>query len=274
MEIDFGMGENALQMVERFKAHVEAHRARHSADRAYVAPAEEKQTRERLMQDMLAALGLSKFEFLSQLGIDRATWDRWRAMTNVPHRAYLDSLEKMARQRKDEPDDGERDPRSKAHDMLNASPNTWGRLRLVYSFGRWDNAVFAFKNAFSDPETVVEIALLALRGCSVVYIMTNADTWAGEFRKSTEKVLGKVYTARAFSKICIINTPVEVMAEHEPFGIFNYKTGDPTWRVGYKWLGTKESRDGARRRRKTPYTVPSPATTTWSILCRITMTTP
>lgn len=230
------MTQSAVHAVSEFAAHVDAQdRARQHAKDAqskYEPSHQERAERDRLMQGLLEALGLSKTELQTKLGIDRATWDRWRAMSSIPHRSYLEALARFAAQQ--EKNGSHEATRPRPHEMLNARPHTWGHLRLVYSLFPWENAVFNFKKPYCDAGTATEMALLALRGCNIVYFMpSGADEWRTAFAANLVAVLGKNYAARALSRICII----ELENDMQEFGLFNYEAKDPDECVGYFWKG-------------------------------------
>src|SRR5205814_1222011 len=92
------MSEIARRAVQDLRDHIDRQVSdRNVADgRQYEPSSEDKAERERLMERLLPALGLSKGEVQSRLGIGRATWDRWRQMSSVPHRSHLETLERLA----------------------------------------------------------------------------------------------------------------------------------------------------------------------------------
>lgn len=231
------MAPYPVQAVREFIAHIEAQsRARRealSSGAEFLPSAEERARRESLMQNLLPALGMTREELQSQLGIDRATWDRWRAITSVPHRSYLETMARYAAERVSTEHEQAKLP--PAHEMLSATPRTWGRLRLVYCIFPWKNAVFGFKTPYYDYATVTEMALLALRGCRIIYILSGAKKWRSDFANSLVEVLGKNYAALALSRICIIEIPEALAKKMPAFGLFNYETKDPVDCVGYTW---------------------------------------
>lgn len=234
------MNKSTIDVVRSFVAHVnEQERARQQAKGrgplgSYDPSPDDKARRDSLMQDLLTALGMTKAELQTRLGIDKATWDRWRAMSSIPHRSYLEAMFRFATQQ--EKNDHYEETRPRPHEMLNARPHTWGRLRLVYSLFPWKNAVFNFKKPYYDPTTATEMALLALRGCNIVYLMQNADDWRINFTDTLVSVLGKNYAARALSRICIIKVSEMLPNDMPEFGLFNYEAKDPDDCVGYIWI--------------------------------------
>jgi hypothetical protein len=228
------MNDSARKVVKDLRDHIEREMRDRNARPSYVPNSDEKRERERLMEQLLLALGVSKPEIQSRLGIGRATWDRWRAMTTVPRKTYIEALERLATD-----DGGVRAPirMPLRHHMLNATPRSWGRLRLVLSSYDWSNAVFLYSSPFDDEQTVTEMMLLALRGCSIVYIAANAEGWSKRFADVMVNVIGTVDAARALSHFCIVNVPAEE-ATTLSFFILNFATTDPAeLRVAYHWTG-------------------------------------
>jgi hypothetical protein len=228
--------EHASQVVQEFSAHVhEQDRARQAAKDSgqdFVPPEEQKRQREAIMQKLLAAFGLPKLELQAKLGIDRATWDRWRAMASVPHRSYLETLARLA-DKDDRPDD-HIETRPRPIDVLSLSPRTWGRLRLVYSLFQWESAVFRFRSPYLGEKMVADMALLALRGCSLVYLMANPADWISQYIANLLKVFGPETAARALSRICVMEIPAEDLKK-EQFALFNHNATDTNFSVGYLW---------------------------------------
>lgn len=234
------MTNGAVQAVRELVAHVDAHeRARQAVQGKYEPSEEEKTKREACLQKVLDELGSSKAELQNKLGIDRSTWDRWRTMSSVPHRSYLEALNRYAEEKEKDISRGGAKPAPLL--MLSARPRTWGRLRLVYSLFAWQNAIFHFNKPFVDSETATEMALLSLRGCNIIYITKNPNDWANKFSSILQKVLGKTYAARALSRICVIETPNDFDDQLQEFGVFNFETPDAADSVGYIWTGEKDA---------------------------------
>lgn len=242
------MVQNPVQSASAFAAHVEAQeKSRKERGKDYEPSSEDRKYRDEVMQGLLAALEVSKAELQARLGIDRATWDRWRAMTSIPQRSHLEAIARFAAQQ--EKSGSHVATRPRPHEMLSARPRTLGRLRLVYSLFDWENAVFVFKSPWSDANTATEMALLALRGCNIVYITENTNCWRAEFAKSLVTVLGKNDAARALSNICVIEVMEGELDDFPEFGlgIFNFEARNPDDCVGYVWKGTKEKSSSESR---------------------------
>jgi len=197
------------------------------------------QERERLMQQLLDASGLSKTALQAQLRIDKATWDRWRYMVTIPHRSHIDSLIRFAKEADQKKALQEDATKPRPLEMLLAGPKTWARLRLVYTYYNWNNAVFSFKAPYNDAETVTEMALLALKGCRIVYFKNEPTEWLDKFKAELVTILGATYAARALSRFCIIPKALTEMPE---FGVFNYESPDEQDRVGFQWKGKNPER--------------------------------
>lgn len=246
------MSQNSVQAASAFAAHIEKQeRERQSCKERgepYEPLPEERACRERLMQELLASLGLSKVELQSKLSIDRATWDRWRAMSSIPQRSHLDAITRFAAQHLRHSADEVLYVTPRPHEMLSARPRTLGRLRLVYGFFEWKNAVFVFKNPWHDSTTATEMALLALRGCSLIYIMSDPDSWRNKFTNSLVSVLGKNDAARALSRICIVGVSPDELADapNNGFGIFNFEATNPDDCTGYVWNEHTKEADNTR----------------------------
>jgi len=245
------MAHSPVQAANAFAAHIEAQeKSRQSAKDSggtYEPLAEDKARRDSVMQELLVALDLSKAELQASLSIDRATWDRWRAMSSIPQRSHLEAISRFAAQKEKSSDHIA--TRLRPHEMLSARPRTLGRLRLVYSFFPWENAVFAFNNPWYDANTATEMALLALRDCNIVYIMKNPSDWRKKFASSLVSVLGKNDAARALSKVCIIEATEDELSDFPEFGvgIFNFEAKDPDGSAGYIWKGSAESNEQSPR---------------------------
>jgi hypothetical protein len=226
------MTSNAVLAVKAFSNHVASIASARSGNDS--KPSEnDRAERERLMQEMLSALGLTKPEFLNKLKIDKSTWDRWRSIYSVPHPAHLYALSRFAEQKGRAEASREESTQPSPTNMLLSDHKTWGRLRLVYSHYDWDNAVFNFQNPYKDPQTVLEMALLALKQCSMVYFKKNPAEWAQHFTGVLVNILGKTDAARALSKFCIIDEAFE----GTDFAIFNYEAKNENERAGYIWKG-------------------------------------
>ena len=229
---------NPSRAVADLVAHIVAHEERRDALKArtgggavrYEAPTTEVQIRGQLMQDVLDALGLTKVQLQSMLMIDKATWDRWRSIKTIPSSSHLETLARFAQEAEQK---ASKQTRPSPYDMLALGPKTWGRLRLVYSYYAWDNAVFNFLEPFDDEPTATEMALLALRDCRLVYFMDKPEPWRTNFRKTLVKILGTSYAARALSQFCIITPAVKDIPGE--FGVFNYEAKAVKDRAGYRW---------------------------------------
>lgn len=241
------MEHNPVQAADAFAAHILAQRNAKDSDASYEPTPDEKGRRDSLMQDLLLALGLSKLELQARLSIDKATWDRWRAMSSIPQRSHLEAISRFAAQH--DKTSNHIATRPRPLEMLSARPRTLGRLRLVYSLFDWENAVFAFRNPWHDAKTATEMALLALRGCNIVYVMPAATEWRKKFADSLVSVLGKNDAARALSKVCIIDAKEDELTDLPEFGlgIFNFEAKNPDNCVGYVWKGSTESNDPSPR---------------------------
>jgi len=236
--------DRAARAVDALAAHVTIHEQarddyRASTGQKYEPPEAEIQIRGQLMQEVLDSLDVTKGELQSWLMIDKATWDRWRSMKTVPGLPHLETLARFA-QEAEQKDSEEREvARPVPFDMLATGARTWGRLRLVYSYYDWNNAVFNFLNPFPDEPTATEMALLALRGCRLVYFMDEPNKWKTDFSQTLVKILGKSYAARALSRFCIISPAANIPFE---FGVFNYEARAMRDRVGYRWIWKEEGR--------------------------------
>lgn len=235
------MKSNAAESVAAFVAHTseqERQRQEHKSRGEHYAPSfDDKARREALMHSLLDGLELSKAELLQRLSIDRATWDRWRHMTSIPQRAQLDALSRFVTQRADDASDEITLPR--AFQVLGTPPYTWGRLRLVFGLFKWNDAVFSFRTPFNDTGMATEMALLALKGCRLIYFMSDAANWRLTFADNLTKVLGKNDTARALSRVCIVQISNKASSSLPEFGVFNLESEDPDKFVGYVWKDTR-----------------------------------
>jgi len=227
------MRENAARAIAAFTEHVAKLATSKNLEPHQEPSEEDKAERDRLMQEVLDAFGLSKRALQTQLNIDKSTWDRWRAIKSVPQPSHLVALGRFARQKDSVDDeDGDREPRPL--DMLLEGPKTWGRVRLVYSYYPWRNAVFNFRTPYKNLSVATDMARLALKRCSIVYCMEQAEDWSREFSKTFVNILGRTYAARALSQICIVKAELLGMPQ---FGVFNYEAESIDMRVGYVWKG-------------------------------------
>ncbi len=245
---------SVAQAVDQLLLHVDAQdRARQLAKDArltYSPSDEDKEERDRLLRQLLTAIGQPKEQVLEQLGADRATWDRWKNMVSIPQAKHRKSLDRLSRRESVPSEDS---PRPNPLKMLarNREHRTFGRLRLVYSAYDWNNAVFWFQNPFNDVRTATEMALLATRGqsgCSIVYLLAKPYEWGPRFIESLRKVLGKHDAARVLSRICVVRVPEERM-HPRGYGVFNFRSekADQSERVGYEY--TKDDREGPSDKR-------------------------
>ncbi|MGE0356476.1 MAG: hypothetical protein AB7P08_06115 [Burkholderiales bacterium] len=225
---------DTIRALRAFADDVAAHSQAKQRDSNYAPSEEERARREQVMQSLLTALGLSRKELQSKLRIDKSTWDRWRAMTSIPHASYLQALERFAseRTRSEEASD---DAMPAPLVMLNDGPKTWGCLRVVFSLHDWDNVILHFKSPWEDADTAVEMACLALKKTRLVYFKSEPERWWATYRNHIVKALGKTYAARALSRVCVIAR--ELPVDMGQFAILNYEAPRPMDRVGYKWLG-------------------------------------
>lgn len=90
-----------LEAVEQLIQHVnEQNRDRQIAKDAkehYVPTNEQKIKRDHLLRQVLSVFDITRAELCSKIRIDRATWDRWRNMSVVPQRKYMEDLTLFAR---------------------------------------------------------------------------------------------------------------------------------------------------------------------------------
>ena len=161
-------------------------------------------------------------------------------MSTTPHRSHFAALERMvADSALADVDDKKRPP---PLSLLSNSPFTWGQLRFVYSSYQWENAIFRFPDAFYDADTATEMALIASRGCSIIYVIPDAKKWGQKFIMSMVRALGRNAAARSLTRIAAIDTN-ETIEKFDAGGFFNWQVGDPEYRVGYTLsLGAKKVR--------------------------------
>ncbi len=201
----------ALQSVQKLIDHIESvELAKRRNNNASIEPsAEDKSERDRLMNAILQSLGLTRDELLSKLGADRTSWDRWRYLASKPHRSYLDAMKRFAAETDREEIVDETLPKPLV--MLASRPCNWAKLRLVFSlYNCWRNAIFKFSEPYSDIDVIIEMALLSLRGCKIVFIIPEEkiNVWGCTFIAGLKSKLNKVVAARVLSRICVIKSNV------------------------------------------------------------------
>lgn len=226
--------------VRKFVDHVEAQEIARSAGLKSSDDEAFKVEREALVQGVLTALGLTGPQLQAKLAIGRATWDRWRYATTIPQRSHLEALLRFAAEKETEVRQSPTELPPPLR-MLASSPFSWGRIKLVYTVYPWRNAVFKFSKPFVHEDTALEMLLLAFRGCQISYIMPGASSWCPKFVQIAKEAIGKTDTARALTKICIVDVSDAQAAIGLEYGLFNYGAEDEDESAGYVWLGKQDS---------------------------------
>jgi hypothetical protein len=132
-------------------------------------------------------------------------------------------------------------------EFLSGSPQTYSQLRVAFlhaAYG-WKDAVFYFNTPFSDPQTVVDMATLALNGCKIVYLLGNTllskdpdNAWIDEFVTIMVRCLGPKTSSLVLAKFCFLELADDSeLEEIGEFGILNFWSPHVEKRVGYRWNG-------------------------------------
>lgn len=198
-------------------------------------PTEKQNNKTLNIEKIPGYLDLTPERLQRKLEINRSTWDRWKAGTSLPTSKTLETLgnlpEKLANEKGD--------PIAKFTDMaiIKGDPCSFSRIRLLFSLRPWKRAIFYFRNAFTDNDRCIDVAILALKGCDIVYIFDNNNEfkeWHEDFVKSLNDELGAELTARVLSQICVIKLDKELDYSKSGFGVLNYFR-DSKDHIGYNW---------------------------------------
>jgi len=254
--------------VTAFADRRRAHRSAKGSARGHFAPTKaERDQRRKVMDRIEVALGLSVKSIASILEIDPSTWGKWKSHGASPRPLHIQRLRGIAA--------GEirvagsqglaghsttADDEPEALTLLSRN-RTHARLRLFFNAIKWDNAVLCFSKPWRHYHTVLDMAILALRGCHVIYLLhfespvvdsavltptnesanprsgtdepqsTPADSkteawgFAMEFARKLRQMLGDSDAARALSRIAFINFDPGKLTEKE-FAAWNYPGDD------------------------------------------------
>lgn len=248
------MHQEGIAAINRLAQHVEKQRATRETEgykQSVEPPRATVAEREAIMDQIVDALGRPPKEIQVRLGVSRTTWERWRKMESIPNRSHLEHLRRLM-----EDNGNESAPRLAIEtlppplEFLTGSPCTYSRLRVLFSHGtyHWKDAVFHFRTPFSDKNTVVDMASLALNGCRLVYILKSSllsgkegERWPDSFVGKMVAGLGRQVSAQVLASLCFVEVSDNDDAQLKEFGVLNFWSTKEEDRVGYIWFGNEQS---------------------------------
>ena len=193
----------------------------------------EKECYQKLFDKILQKLGLKEAAALQkELKINRSTWDRWKTGSSLPTSKTLETLENLPEKLAGDPTKGFTEM-----ELIKGDPCSFSRIRLLFGLRPWKRAIFYFKEAFNDKDRCIDVAILALKGCDIVYIFDNDenfDKWNKKFVENLNNELGAELTAPVLSQICVIKLDEELDYSRNGFGVLNYFP-DSKKHIGYNW---------------------------------------
>lgn len=240
------MNQSKTMSIDRLITHAEEQKAQRKADAKWTPSEDDVHNREVIMDGILDDLGATPAEIQEMLGVNRTTWERWRRCESIPGRSRLYHLKRVVENGGDSPETRSEPLLPDPLEFLTASPCTYGQLRVLFSHSsyNWQDAVFHFREPFVDMPTVIDMASLALNGCSLVYLLDSKyfpdpvdDNvwWPRDFTRSMVECLGRKVAAQALSNFCFVEISAAEEKNLKEFGLLNFWSKDEKEKVAYIW---------------------------------------
>lgn len=232
-----------MSKVVEFIDHVGMQRKEREKE-GYQPSSEDRKRRAEIMAQIPADLGLTVEQLHGKLMINRSTWDRWRSMTSVPAQSKLEALLSIAEVAV-EPEPAVSIAGFSPLEIISNSPWSYSQLRVMFGAYNWKSAIFRFTSPFSDSDTAVDMAIMAMRGCRIVYVKDDARDWAERFVANLLFSLGKKVTARVLANFCVIESESAWFSHDQNYGILDYHSRfeDRASSIGYIWRGDVDKTD-------------------------------
>ena len=253
-----GLVERLRQQTDELNDRRKAYKASASgSSSAFETTDEDKATRKEILDAFTKAIGLTQEKIMTNLGLNRSTWTKWRSLDSSPRTEQLDSLEELALGQnitlKSSINDKAKDKAYlerfsnpiPAYILEGGTPNR-ARIKLFFWMFPWKNAVLRFDSPWTDDETLLEMALLALRPdrCGIVYMHENPSTEViPSIAKGLVALLGAQDARRAIRRFAFVKLSKSIMVDHQQFSIWNFKIDSPAT-CGYIFYGKKGGPSG------------------------------
>ena len=249
------------EAVRQLRAHVDSLRSARRINDS-VTETTELARRRQVFHDLLFALKLRRTDLVKRLNVNQSTWTRWLSGAASPDDHHLAQVELIATgspateavnrvvHRARDLGDSTRMEDLDAFVLL-ATNRTHARLRVFFNVIDWKNVILCFSDPWRDYHTVLNMAVLALRGCKVIYLLHSVDVprFAAEFASKLYQMLGANDTARAMAGIAFIHFNPEHLKEKE-FAAWNFLAGENSVAYAYEADNTRNKESGKTEKKE------------------------
>jgi len=248
------MNQSKTKSIDRLIAHAEEQKAQRKANAGWKPSDGDVRERELIMDGILDDLGETPPEIQEMLGVNRTTWERWRRCISIPGRSRLDHLKRIVENDGDSSEAESEPSLPDPLEFLTYSPRTYGQLRVLFSHSsyNWRDAVFHFRKPFVDITAVIDMASLALNGCSLVYLLNSKyfpdpggddAWWPRNFTRSMAKGLGRKVAAQALSNFCFVEISENEERKLKEFGLLNFWSKSEKKKIAYIWQANDDDKN-------------------------------